>query len=238
MWSWAHVFVAVCITVLTAPSPWEEASAQTQQNTGVQNRAESAVDACNAFKNAFRPAPEGNAGTAPDRAQRGLKGVANSGQLGIACGQALARHFESLRSRGAKGTWSEIEKEIDQVIDTYRNLVETIEGTGGVYEEGKRAVSVLDEQIKDMVAKRGESHQNVIDARKTQAAIAAGLEITKKFKAELDKALVDIQAKKSEIVEAEGIRRYLAAQQALESFNEGLRKVIDALVQAVNAPAM
>jgi hypothetical protein len=197
---------------------------------------QSAVDACNQFRDALKgPPAQGKQGPS-ERAQQSLGGVADAGQQGIVCAQALAKYFENLRKNGAKGTWSEIEREMDLVIDTYRNLLERIEGAGGAYEEGQRAVSVLDDQIKDIATRRGDTHQNAIEARKVRDGIAAGLEKTKNLKAVLDNVLVEMQSRKSEIVEAEGIQRYAAAQRALENMNEGLVKVIDELVKVLRKP--
>jgi hypothetical protein len=203
---------------------------------GLKPAPQSAVDACNQFRDALKPPAASGNQNLSERAQQGLGGVADAGQQGIACAQALAKYFENLRKNGAKGSWSEIEREMDLVIDTYRNLLERIEGSGGTYEEGQRAVSVLDEQIKDIVARRGESHQNAVDARKVRDGIAAGLEKTKNLKAVLDNVLVDMQSRKSEIVEAEGIQRYSTAQKMLENMNEGLTRVIDELVKAIRKP--
>jgi hypothetical protein len=215
------------------------ASAQKAPDTAPPATApsQSAVDACNQFRDSLKSPPpvQGNKNSS-ERAQQSLGGIASAGQQGVACAQALAKHFENLRKSGAKGTWSDIEREMDNVIDNLRKLVENIEGAGGTYEEGRRAVSVLDDQIKDIVARRGEKHQNAIDGRKARDAIATGLEKTKNLKSALDSALVDMQSRKSEIVEAEGIKRYTAAQQALEAMNEGLTKVIDELVKAVKQP--
>lgn len=197
---------------------------------------QSAVDACNQFRDALKPPPAQGKQGPSERAQQSLGGIADAGQQGIVCAQALAKHFENLRNKGAKGTWSEIEREMDLVVDTYRNLLERIEGAGGTYEEGQRAVSVLDDQIKDIVARRGDTHPNAIDARKVRDGIAAGLEKTKNLKAVLDNVLVDMQSRKSEIVEAEGIQRYAAAQRALENMNEGLARVIDELVKVIKKP--
>ena len=198
--------------------------------------APSAVDACNQFKNALVPAQQPGAQTPADRAQQSMGRIAGAGQQGIACAQALAKHFESLRKGGAKGAWSDIEREMDIVIDTYRNLLEWIEGTGGAYEEGRRAVTILEDQIKDMSARRGYNHPNVVSARRTREGITAGLEQTKTLKAKLDELLVDMQSRKSEIVEEEGIKRYSAAQKALEDMNQGLEKVINELDKVVRRP--
>jgi hypothetical protein len=222
--------IAVSATLLFAHST----GAQQRQDPGAAtSAAPSAVDACNQFRNALNPPAQAGQQAAPDRAQQSLGRIAEAGQQGITCAQALARYFESLRKGGAKGTWSDIEKEMDLVIDSYRALLERIEGTDGAYEEGQRAVTVLNEQIKDITARRGETHENVINARRTRDKIAASLEQTKNLKAVLDNVLVEMQGRKSEIVEAEGVQRYSAAQKALEDMNVGLAKVIDGLVKAI-----
>jgi hypothetical protein len=235
-WALRCALAASGVLAWTLLCPADRSNAQTQQEARSPAAAPSAVEACNQFKDALKPTPQPNAPSAPERAQQGLGRVANAGQQGITCAQALAKYFESLRKGGAKGAWSEIEREMDIVIDTYRNLLEAIEGTGGAYEEGKRAVSVLEEQIKDMVQRRGEKHPNVVSAQTTRDSIATSLEQTKKLKAKLDGALVDLQGRKSEIVEAEGIRRYSAAEDALNNLNEGLKQVIEELLRAVNKP--
>lgn len=232
-------FIAFGIATVAALGPVTGANAQSPKQpdttTAPGRTVGSAVDACNQFRNALKaPAPAGQSVT--ERAQQNLGGIADAGQQGITCAQALAKYFEALRKGGAKGAWSDIEREMDLVIDTYRSLLERIEGTGGAYEEGRRAVTVLEEQIKDMVARRGETHQNVVDARVARDGISSGLEQTKKLKAILDSVLVDMQSRKSEIVESEGIQRYSAAQRALEAMNEGLSKVIEELVKAIKKP--
>lgn len=226
----------LCAAAVLAPAM--PAAAQTPQEPAQpQGKApSSAVEACNQFRNSLKQTTPTGTQNPTDRAQQSMGGIAEAGQQGIVCAQALSKYFESLRKGGAKGTWSDIEREMDLVIDTYRSLLERIEGAGGAYEEGQRAVTVLDEQIKDIVARRGESHKNAVDARSVRGAIASSLEQTKKLKSVLDNVLVDMQARKSEIVEAEGIQRYSAAQKALEDMNEGLTKVVDELVKAIKKP--
>jgi hypothetical protein len=196
----------------------------------------SAVEACNQFQNALKPTPPKNKSNPPDRIEQGLGQLGNTGQLGIACGKALAKLFESLRKNGGNGSWSEIENEIDRVIDTYRKLIETIEGTGGVYEEGGRAVAVLDSNIQDMAKRRDPNYEPLVNARKVKDALTRELELTKKLKGALDRALVDMQSQKREIAEQQGTQRYAAAQRAIESLNVGLAQVIDELVRAQKKP--
>jgi hypothetical protein len=212
------------------------AAAQQNQPAAAAPGAPSAVEACNQFRNALKPPTQAGKEGLPDQARQSLGNIANAGQQGMICAHALAKYFESLRENGAKGSWSEIEKEMDVVIDTYRSLLERIEGTDGAYEEGLRAVTVLDEQIKDIVARRGKDHPNARAAIKTRDAIVAGLEKTKNLKGTLDKVLVELQSRKSEIAEAEGIKRYAIAERALEDMNEGLAKVINELTKALQEP--
>ena len=228
----------IAIAVSAALGSVIQAGAQKQPDAVAPagKTAPSAVDACNQFRNALKPQVPSGAQSQTERAQQSLGGIAEAGQQGITCAQALAKYFEDLRKGGAKGTWSDIEREMDLVIDTYRSLLERIEGTGGAYEEGQRALTVLEQQIKDITARRGETHKNAVDARAVRSGIAASLEQTKKLKAALDGVLIDMQGRKSEIVEAEGIQRYSAAQRALEDMNEGLAKVVDELVKATKTP--
>lgn len=232
-----YVLVTGVIAASAVVALIEVADAQRPPGTGaLTTTTQSAVDACNQFRNALNAPPQAGTQTQTDRAQQSLGKIADAGQQGITCAQALAKYFENLRKGGAKGAWSDIEKEMDLVIDTYRSLLERIEGTGGAYEEGGRAITVLNDQIKDMAGRRGEDHPNVVNARKVRDGISAGLEQTKKLKATLDNVLVEMQSRKSEIVEAEGVQRYSAAQKALEDMNEGLARVIDELVKAVRKP--
>lgn len=233
-----YALAAVAIAACAVLAPVTPAGAQPRQDAPPPAAGPpSAVDACNQFRNALNQPAQGGQQAPADRTQQSLGRIAEAGQQGITCAQALAKYFEGLRKGGAKGSWSEIEKEMDLVIDTYRSLLERIEGTGGAYEEGQRAVTVLDDQIKDMVARRGENHPNVVAARRTRESIAASLEQTRNLKAKLDDVLVEMQSRKAEIVEAEGVNRYSAAQKALEDMNQGLSKVIEELVRAVRKPS-
>jgi hypothetical protein len=208
-----------------------------QQNDAAQNKSDSsAAAACSKFKDSIRPAAPPVNPTSPDNAGKGFGAIAESGQFGIACAQALAKYFEQLRSTGAQVGWSDIEKDIDQVIDTYRQLVEMIEGTNGVYEQGRLAVSALSDQIKDLSTRRTPDYPPLVSAQKIRDGLGAGLEATKKLKNELDRSLVDMQERKSEIAEAQGVQRFFLAQQSLENLNAGLTKVIEELVKAVKKP--
>jgi hypothetical protein len=221
----------------------EEGRAQSPKPANPAERpattSSSAVADCDQFKNALKSPGQLAPPSATDRAQQAQEGmarVAGAGQQGLKCAQELAKHFKALRERGAKGTWSDIEREMDLVIDTFRNVLEAIEGTGGTVEEANRAVTVLDEQIKDIITRRGKDHPNVVNALKVRDGIAAGLEVTRNLKARLDNALVDIQSRKAEIVEQQGIERYSLAQKALEAMNEGLRVAIEELAKIAKPP--
>ncbi|MGH6816028.1 MAG: hypothetical protein ACREC6_10005 [Hyphomicrobiaceae bacterium] len=226
--------VVIGTGILAALTPSSPAGAQPQKRPDVAAPAPSgavpAVDkACNDFKNALAATALGAGTAAPERATQRLSQLASAGQLGVTCTKALAKHFENLRKDGGTGAWNEVEQEIDKVIEPYRAMIDNIEGSGGVLEEGERAVAVLGDTIKDLEKRRGKNHENTIRAQKAKDGIVAGLKRTNNVKSAVDSAIVDMQHRKSEIAEAHGIQRYEIAQMALEALNGGLEQVMKAL---------
>src|ERR1700747_3246225 len=105
-----YVFVTAAIAAAAVLTLIEVANAQRPPPaTGRPAPAtQSAVDACNQFRNALNAPAQAGTQTQTDRAQQSLGKIAEAGQQGITCAQALAKYFENLRKGGAKGTWGDI----------------------------------------------------------------------------------------------------------------------------------
>jgi len=226
------VLAAACVfAALLLPGAAGAQKADVKAPDGDKKGPTSTIEACGEFRNAAKFGAKADGKAPPEAAQLAFGRLANAGQFGIGCAKALSKHFENLRKEGGRGTWAEIEKELDMVMGTFRDLIVQIEGADGVYEQGKRAVSLLAAKATDITASKGENHVNAIAARKEQELITGGLEKTKKLTVSLVVALDQMAVRKADIAEAIGIQRYAAARQALDNLNEGLTQVVEELAR-------
>jgi hypothetical protein len=224
------VAVVLCLTSGAA----EAQQAQVPSPTGATNTAR--ADRCSEFGNILKGV-DGLAGTTgPEQVEKKYGRLADAMKAGEDCAASITDAFRNLRGQaGASPSWTQIERELDKIIDAQRSFIDKIEGTGGLIEEATRSESVLQQRVDEAQKKYPEEVDKEKDRLARLKSISAATVAQKDTLAQL---IRDIQAEKPKIAFAEGGKQFDATINALDRFNKALQDFTSKMPKPAGATGM
>jgi len=213
-----HVALALTLLLPLFSSPVY--GQQSSPEPGPGSTAAAPTDQCEQFNKLLGSIDGTSGAVSPEQVEKKFGRLADAAKAGEACAKTITESFRNLRGKsGASPSWSQIERELDRIIDAQRSFIDKIEGSGGLIEEATRSESVIQQRIEE--AQRNYPDQAEKEKDRLQR-LKATSSATATQKDALAKAIRDIQAAKPRIAFAEGGKQFDATVNALDRFNKAL----------------
>jgi hypothetical protein len=160
-----------------------------------------------------------------------FKKQTETGQKGLECAKYLTERFKTLRTAADPEA---AEKVLDEYAEVYKKLLNGIEGNGMLLEEANLFLSVLASRIKEAESRSPEA---VKEEEARQQRLMEQITTIGKYKADLDKQLVDIITKKKDISFYVRGKQIDEAIDMFKKFNDGLSQSINEMSKTLQIPA-
>lgn len=160
-----------------------------------------------------------------------FKKQTETGQKGLECAKYLTERFKAMRTSSDPEM---AEKVLDEYAEVYKKLLNGIEGNGMLLEEANLFLSVLASRIKEAESRSPEA---VKEEEARQQRLMDQITTIGKYKADLDKQLVDIITKKKDISFYVRGKQIDEAIDMFKKFNDGLSQSINEMNKTLQMPA-
>jgi hypothetical protein len=160
-----------------------------------------------------------------------FKKQTEAGQKGLECAKYLTERFKSMRTSSDPEM---AEKVLDEYAEVYKKLLNGIEGNGMLLEEANLFLSVLASRVKEAESRSPEA---VKEEEARQQRLMDQITTIGKYKADLDKQLVDIITKKKDISFYVRGKQIDEAIDIFKKFNDGLSNSINEMNKTLQMPA-
>lgn len=197
-----------------------------------------AADPCDAFA---RAAAAGTSATssASEAPQPGSDGnfeakfrrQTENGQKGLECARRLTEQFKTLRTSTEP---EQAEKVLDEYTEVYKKLLNGLEGDGMLLEEANLFLNVIAARLKEAESRSPEA---VKTEEERKQRLSEQIDTIVKFKADLDRQLIDIVSRKKDISFYIRGKKIDEVIQLFGTFNDGLSQSVNEMNRTLQPPA-